>query len=243
MSVSPPTPHNLQNCWPISAKDKNGVKALKRNLTSFIEFGGWIEDTEPDWCPARNKASVTAQQFSFLIDLLLPSQQIFCQHVSAKVALNYWEYIMSSAQLISAGMKNSWGDWKGKSNGVGHKAQHKWTKLLQQGKGRDVRISNTNPQKTTALALLFSEPFGLLFLLRQQKSKHNQGTMTIKWLLIITMNFEHQKEQKISSVSKWKRILFLDCIDWTQPAKWSHCRILQRSLKEIPSYMILQLVW
>lgn len=29
----------------------------------------------------------------------------------------------------------------------------------------------------------------------------------------ITMNFEHQQEQKINSVSKRKRILFLGCVD------------------------------
>lgn len=157
LSVSPPTPHNFQNCWPISAKDKKEVKALKRSLTSFIEFGGWVEDTEPDWCPTRNKASVTAQHLYFLIDLLLSSQRVSCQHVSAKVALNYWENVMSSAQLISAAMKDSWGAWKWMSNGAGHKAQHKWTKLLQWGKGGDVRIANANPQKITSLVLLFSE--------------------------------------------------------------------------------------
>jgi len=148
---------------------------------SFVEFGGWIEDTEPDWCPTRNKASVTAEQFRFLIDLLLQNQQVFCQHVCAKVALNYWEYVMSSAQLISADMKGSWGDGEGECNGVGHEAVYKWTKLLQQDKGRAVRISDTNLQKITSLILLFSEQFALLFPLRQQKPKYNQGSMTIKW--------------------------------------------------------------
>lgn len=76
LSVSPSTPYNFQSCWPISAKDKNEIKALKRNLTSFIELDGWREDTEPDWCLTRNKASVTAQQLPFLIHLLLSSGQV-----------------------------------------------------------------------------------------------------------------------------------------------------------------------
>lgn len=45
------------------------------------------------------------------------------------------------------------------------------------------------------------------------------------------MNFEHQREQKISLVSKRKCIFLLDCTDCTQPTKWSHSRIRQRSLK------------
>lgn len=94
--------------------------------------------------------------------------------------------------------------------------------------GAKVRLANTNPQNTTSLALLFLEPFVSLFLLRQQK--HNKWTTTIKWLLI-TMNFEHQREQKISLVSKRKCIFLLDCTDCTQPTKWSHSRIRQRSLK------------
>lgn len=178
---------------------------------------------------------------SCLIDLLLSSQQVFCQQASPKVAPNYWDHITPSAQLTSEDTKDSWGEWKGKSNEFGHKSQHKQTKLLQWGKGRHARILNKNPQNIASLSLLFSEQFVLLFLLRLQKPKHNQGTTTIKWLLIAN-EFWALQEQKEPSVSKRKFILFLDCIDWTQPAKWSHCRILQRRLKEIHSYMISQLV-
>lgn len=94
-----------------------------------------------------------------------------------------------------------------------------------------MRLSNTNPKNMTSLALLCSEPLVSLFLLRQQKPKHNQGTTTITQLLI-TMNFEHQQGKKISPVCKRKCIFLLDCIDCTLPTKWSRHRIWQRSLTE-----------
>lgn len=144
---------------------------------------------------------------------------------------------MSSAQLISADLKGSWAHWKeGSLMELGINLSINGQSCCNGEKGRVIRLSNTNPQNMTSLALLFSEPFVSLFLSRQQKPKHNQGSTTIKWLLI-TMNFEHQQGQKISSGSKRKCIFFSNCIDCTQPTKWSCYRIWQRS------YMILQLQW
>lgn len=132
---------------------------------------------------------------SFLIDLLLSSQQVFCQQVSAKVALNYWDHITSSTQLTSEDTKDSWGERKGKSNGFGHKSQHKQAKLLQWREGRYAKISNKNPQNIPLLSLLFSEQLVLLVLLKLQKPKeqqprnhNNKMTPYYKWILNTNRN-------------------------------------------------------